>query len=452
MNKPFLYLLLLVFQVIFSANIRAQNSPDSTLSEASLDQCIDYALKHQPQIKQSYLDQEIAEKTIAVNLASWLPQVDVNYSLQHYLELPTSLFPDFNNPSSGERTPVQIGVSNTSNILLEANQVLYSNDVMFASSTAKYYRLQASQNTINTKIDLTVSVSKAYYDVLTSIQQLDAIDEDIIRQRKNVQDTKNLFETGIVDETDYQRAVISLNNVLVEKKSAEEAILYKKAFLKQLMGYPSRSELQLSYDTTRMMSEVPFDTTQRIDYEHRIEYQQLQTQKELNIQNVSYYRWGFLPTISAFYNYNLNYQNNAFSDLYNRNFPNSLLGLKVSVPIFQGMRRTKNFQKARLMEQRLDLGIENLQHSINTEYQLALGNYKSSLKSYETIGENLDMARNVYRVINLQYQKGIRNYLDLISAETDLRTAELNYYSALYKVLAAKMDLKKALGEINIVH
>jgi outer membrane protein TolC len=63
--------------------------------------------------------------------------------------------------------------------------------------------------------------------------------------------------------------------------------------------------------------------------------------------------------------------------------------------------------------------------------------------------ENLDLAREVYDVINLQYRNGVKTYLEVITAETDLRTARINYYNALYQALSGKIDVQQALGQIN---
>jgi len=60
------------------------------------------------------------------------------------------------------------------------------------------------------------------------------------------------------------------------------------------------------------------------------------------------------------------------------------------------------------------------------------------------------MAQEVYDVIQLQYRAGVKTYLEVVTAETDLRTAQINYYNALYQVLSAKIDVLKSQGEINI--
>ena len=52
-------------------------------------------------------------------------------------------------------------------------------------------------------------------------------------------------------------------------------------------------------------------------------------------------------------------------------------------------------------------------------------------------------------MVSLQYREGIKTYLDVIVAQSDLRTAELNYFNALFNVLASKIDLEKALGILS---
>ena len=64
--------------------------------------------------------------------------------------------------------------------------------------------------------------------------------------------------------------------------------------------------------------------------------------------------------------------------------------------------------------------------------------------------ENVSLAKDVYHVVSLQYREGIKIYLDVIVAQSDLRTAELNYYNALFQVLSSKIDLQKALGTLSV--
>ena len=127
-----------------------------------------------------------------------------------------------------------------------------------------------------------------------------------------------------------------------------------------------------------------------------------------------------------------------------------MVGVSVGIPIFQGGKRTQQIKIAELNEERLQLSKTNLESQINTEYETALAAYKSNLYEWESVKENMELAEEVYNIIKLQYDEGIKAYVDLIVAETELRTSQLNHYNALYKVLASKLDLKKALGNIEI--
>ena len=112
-------------------------------------------------------------------------------------------------------------------------------------------------------------------------------------------------------------------------------------------------------------------------------------------------------------NYNLLYQNNCFGQLYSHTFPNSLIGLSVALPIFQGGRRIQQTKIAELQVQRLNWDLAALTSAVDAEYAQALANYKGNLANYLALRENQLLAEDVYRIINLQYRSGIKTYLDV---------------------------------------
>ena len=61
---------------------------------------------------------------------------------------------------------------------------------------------------------------------------------------------------------------------------------------------------------------------------------------------------------------------------------------------------------------------------------------------------NLDLATDVARVTRIKFNAGVGSNLEVVTAETDLRTAQTNYYAAIYDVLVAKVDRDKATGEL----
>jgi outer membrane protein TolC len=308
---------------------------------------------------------------------------------------------------------------------------------------------QARQQTANTKIDLVANVSKAFYDALATRQQIKVGRENIVRLEKSLQDATARYEAGIVDKIDYKRAMIALNNAKALLKSNQEALKAKTDYLKSLMNYPESALLDIVYDSTKLENDIIVDTLGAVDYTRRIEYQLLQTQRKLFEANLRYNRQSYIPSISANGAYNFNYQNNEFGKLYDNSYPNSFAGLTLAFPIFQGGKRKADIRQAEWQIKRTDLALEAIKNSINAEYSAALANYKSALNNYLSVKENVVLAREVYDVIQLQYRSGVKTYLEVVAAETDLRTAEINYYDALYEIMSSKIDVQKSLGEIR---
>ena len=443
--------LISVLFLAISGFLSGQTANDTLLSDVTLSQCITYALANQSLVKQSLIDEDITRRNINIAFSGWYPQLEVDANVQHFLQIPTAYYPNLNNPPQyTPYIPFPSSPSNVSSGIFSASQTLYSNSLFFAARTSRELRNQASENTENSKINTYVDVTKAFFDVLLTEEQLNVLDEDVLRLQHNYKDAYSFYKNGLTDKIDYQRTEIALSNAQAQRKSTVETLKAKYSVLKHLMGVLPEKKLTVSYDSSKFENEILIDTTKNLDYGNRVEYQSLETSMKLQNFGISYYRWSFLPTLSAFYNYDPAYSNNQFSDLYNTNNPTSLFGLRLTLPLFQGMSRQENFNKAKLQYKRLELGMDYLKSAISSEYTQALAGYKSNLNELKVAKRNIAVAKDIFNTVKYQYDKGIKAYLEVIVSETDLRTAELNYLNILFQVLTSKMDLEKASGDIKI--
>ena len=413
---------------------------DSILQQVTLKNAVDYAIIHQPQIRQSLIDEAILETSIKSKLADWFPQINFNYNLQHNFIIQTTIIGG---------NPIKLGVNNTSGGLFSFSQAIFNRDVLLANRTKTDVRLQAKQITSNDKISLAANVSKAFYDIISTEQQINVSATNILRVERSLKDAYNQYKAGIADKIDYKRATISLNNSKAVKKSNEELLKAKVEYLKFLIGYPVSAKLNMVYDSLQMENEIVLDTLKAADYNARIEYKLLSTQRRLLQFNLKYTKWSYLPTVSANGAYNLLFQNNNFGKLYSNNYPNSFAAISLGFPIFQGGKRKAHIQAAELQLKRNELDLESFRNSINSGYTQAMAIYKSNLQNYLALKENISLAKEVYDIIQLQYRSGIKTYLEVITSETDLRNAEINYYTAMYQLLASKIDVQKSLGQLN---
>lgn len=438
-----------IFLIFISSGLHAQNSKGTVPDSLSIEDCIRYAMQNQPLVKQLKLNEAISDQDIKIALSDWLPQINSTAGVQRYLRQPVSIFPNFSNPS-GEKIAVTTGVLNNSLISFTATQNLFNNEVYLAGRTAKSYRLQSAQTSKSAMIELVVEIHKAFYDALLSHEQLELIVDQIGRLSKSLNDAYSLYKNGTTDVIDYKRATIALNNALSQKRSAEEAINVKTSYLKQLMGFPNDKNLILKIDISSLERDVMLDTLETFNIYDRIEYQLLQTNLSLQKANIEYNKLSLLPSLSAFANYNISYQNDEVSQLYKRDYPYAIVGLTLSFPVFQGTKRIHNIKKSNMQYERLALDTLNTRNEMNTQYVSAMSSYKSNFAAYNLTRQNMEIAQEVYNTVKLQYNQGIKNYLEVIISETDLMSARINNLDALFMLMFSKIDVQRALGKISV--
>lgn len=427
---------------LMSSAFLAQGQEETGLPKgASLQDCIDFALQNRGNVQQALIDEEIGERDIAIALSGWFPQISANAQYNRNIIIPTNVI-------GGQ--VIRMGQNHSAAGVLQADQQILNPQLIQASKAVGHIRQQNVQNTESALINTVVEVSKGYYDILTTEEQLKIIDENIARLDKQFADARARYDAGLADPTDYKRAQISLSNARVDRARNQEVRKYKYAYLKELIGLDTDEELYLSFDNAAMESEILLDTTTQLQYQNRVEYRQLETARQLQSLNTQYHKWTFLPNVSAFYNYAWDFRHNSFSDLFGQDYPRSVFGLSLSIPIFQGTKRTQEIRRSRLQEERLDWDAVNLRNRIHSEYELAMATYKAGLADLHAARSNVTLSEEVYNTIKLQYDEGIKTYLDLMTAETDLRTTQLNYLSTLYNVLSGKLDVQRALGTIDI--
>ena len=193
-------------------------------------------------LNQSLLAISIAKTTNRINLAGWLPQISMSGNAIHYFQLPTTLLSSDSAGYSGGPVRQHTGIVNTVIPELSATQTIFNPQLLYAAKTAKLLVNAAEQVTDSTKINIVTTISKTFYNLLLTLEQINVLKEDTARLDRNVMDTYHQFVGGIVDETDYDEAVITLNNSKGQLKQQMENIRPEYALLKQQMGYPPEKE------------------------------------------------------------------------------------------------------------------------------------------------------------------------------------------------------------------
>lgn len=447
MNRKLI--LIFSFIVFFNISVKAQLQTNSF----NLQQCIDYAYKNQVNVKNASIDKEIARYKIKETTGIGLPQIKSVSTYNYFIDVPTQVIPRsaFGDASGGFLTP-QFGIANTLSYGLEASQILFNGSYLVGLQASKTYAELSNKALDRTKIDVNVAVSKAYYQLLIARERLILLDANIDRLAKSFKEIKALNENGFVEKIDANRTELIYNNLATEKANTVRLIDFSLQLLKFQIGMPLNENLVINEKLGEMNFTPNLDLGgDTVNYENRIEYSLLKTSLRAAELTNKFDKSSYLPTLVAFANYSRNLQEQKVSNLIGTqfNFPTTIVGVSLEVPIFSGGQRYYKVRQSKLGIYKAQNDLENYKNVVNLETQQGKTNYTNSIVSFKNQKKNMALAEEVVRVSRIKYEQGIGSGLEVTTAETEYKTAQNNYLSALYDALIAKIDLEKAKGNIK---
>ena len=130
-------------------------------------------------------------------------------------------------------------------------------------------------------------------------------------------------------------------------------------------------------------------------------------------------------------------------------FGSAVLGLRLSVPLFDGNEKKHRLHQLRLDADRLRTANEQLTASLNREYSDNLLLMRQNREAYQTQQENYRLAQDVYAVTMEKYKEGIASMTELLQDEIALRSAYTQCLDAQYQYNVARLSLLRLTGNLN---
>jgi len=438
----------LIFIFCLFSVISAKAQLTDSLANFSLKEAIDYAQNHQSFILNASIDEDIAKNTVKQTIGIGLPQLNGNVNFQDFLRVPTNLLPGEFFGQPGTQVPVQFGVQYQSSFGLELNQLLFDGSYLVGLQASKTYKELSAKNLKRSRIETAVAVTKAYYSVLVSNEQLSLLDANMTRLKKSLNDTQALFKNGFVEKIDVDRLTVLNNNLETERGNVIRLLELNVNLLKFQMGMNIQFKLRLKDSIGSLQVDESIAVNDTSTYQNRIEYSLLETQKKLNELDLKRYKSLFLPSLFAFGSTSRSLQSNEFLSLMDRSFPTTVVGFRLSVPLISGGIKTYQVRNAKLEVLKTENNLINLKNGINLEVEQAQTVYRNGLRSLENQKRNMELAQEVLRVTKIKYEQGVGSSIEVTTAETSLKESQNNYINALYDLLINKVNVDRALGKI----
>ena len=416
----------------------------------SAKQAVDYAMKNSFQVKNALKDIEIQFQTNREITAAAYPQVNGTINVTDYLKLPTQLIPaEFFGGAPGDFAAVQFGTKYNGSYGATVEQLLFDGQV-FVGLQARAASIEyAEKNVAVTQEVIKANVYKIYYQLVVGKKQIALLDANIARSEKLLHDTKALYDNGFQEKLDVDKVTVTLSNQKTEKAKIENQLQTGYLGLKYLMGMPVKSQLVLS-DTLSESFLREGILTDEVRVEDRQEYQLLKSLEKLNTYNIKRYKFTYIPKVSLTGSYSRMAQRQKF-DLFKGSEPwytTSYIGLQISVPIFDGFAKDARIKSAKLTLAKTQNNIEDLKNHINMEVDSSRISIGNALITLDEQKKNMALAEEVYNQTKIKYEQGLGSNLEITNAETELRSAQNNYFSALYDVIRSRIDYLKAMGKL----
>ncbi|MCM1311616.1 MAG: TolC family protein [Bacteroides sp.] len=442
MNKKGLLIALSVLAI--SDSIGAQK-------KWTLEECIEYALENNIQLKQNRLTNEQNKIDILQSKAQLFPSLSFstnqNVSYRPYSQSTINL-------TNGTMTNSQSLVTYNGSYGLNANWTVWnggrnSKNIKKSEYTAEISDLQTEQ-TANT---IQEQIAQIYVQILYQTEAA-AVCEEILKASQMQRDrAKEMVEVGSLAKVDLAQLEAQTSQDEYNLVNARSILENYKLQLKQLLEIVGTNDFDVATPQINDNSVLAAIPSKSEVYSSAVASRPEIQSGKLNIEaqelNIDIAKRGYYPTISLTAGIGTNHGSGtdiAFGSQIKKNWSNSI-GLTLSVPIFDNRQNRTNVQKAKLTKQSSELDLQDTQKELYSSIEEYWLNATTSQQQYIYAKSNVESMQESYDLVSEQFRLGLKNIVELTTGKNNLLQAEQQMLQSKYTTLLNIAMLRFYQGE-----
>ncbi|MCK5730973.1 MAG: TolC family protein [Draconibacterium sp.] len=439
------YLLILTMGLVeFGANAQ-EDSITFSLLEAQ-----QFAMENSYVLHNTSQDIELARKKVWETITVGLPQVTGGANYNMFLNLPVSLLPgEIFGGEPGTYIPVKFGQDYNSDFGLNVTQLIFDGSYIVGVGSSQLYLDLSKQAHEKVEIDIRDAVAQAYYMVLIGERYKIVMEESLLNAQNLFAETKIYFDNGFREEQDVSQVKIILKNAENEILKADREISIAKIVLKYAMGYNLENDIKLSGVLENyLLPLVGRENSFQFDFNNHIDYRLAQSNFQFNEKLLKLEKVTYLPSISAFYNYNKAAYGNSANLFKSDWYPSSLIGFQVSMQLFNSGQKRSRVQQASIELDKAETEQKLAGITLQKDYLTAQAEMESAIERFENDRENRDLAKGILDKTKIKFINGISSSTELSQLETQYINSFQALVNSTLQLLQADLKLKKAVGAL----
>lgn len=429
-----------------------------------LKKCIDYALENNLQVKQTRLNQNLAEENYLRSKAATLPTI--NGFASHSYNFGRTIDP-FTNQFATQTVQSNAFSLSANWILFNGFQTIYNIKQNNYALLANKYDLEKIKN------DIALAVISAYLNILYLEEQNQIAEQQVLLSQKQVERVTLLLNAGIVAKGTLLDMQAQLANDELQKVNIQNQLELAYLNLMQLMELNTTEKIKIIKPQTVLPAENALNMSSTGIYQIALNNQPDIKAAELRV-NSAYMglkaaKGAYAPrlTLSASYgtgfsglrkevignpiltgfdtvgittamdyvlvpNYTFNTRVTPFNKQLEDN-QNRTIGVNLVIPIFNGLQARTAASMAKIQRSNAELALESAKRQLEKNIQQAYADALAAYKKFLATEKSVNALSEAYNYTEQRFNVGAINALEYNDAKNRLARAQA-------ELLQAKFD------------
>ena len=303
--------------------------------------------------------------------------------------------------------------------------------------------------------DLILNTATAYFNVLKAIDTLSYIEAQKQSIYRELDQTTQRFNVGLVAITDVQNARAQYDSVLANEVTARNNLDNMVETLRQITGNDYLALASLNIDRFKTTKPDAVSALLKQAESRNLNLLSARLNQDLAREQIRYAETGHMPTLDL----------TASTGLSNSKYGGSRanqsvgstdsisgtnqVGLSFSLPLYSGGAVTSQVKQAQYSYVSASEQLESAHRSAVQTVRSSYNNVNASVSSIDAYKQAVVSAQSSLDAMEAGYQVGTRTIVDVLDATTTLYNAKQQLSDARYSYLINQLNIKYALGTLN---